>query len=258
MSAMPDSTPALSTKAIGARFGGLQALNDVSIAVERDTIVSIIGPNGAGKSTLLNAVNRLIRTVGSVQVFGADVTRERAFNVSRHGVARTFQDPQLVDSETVLENVLSGSFAARSYSTLDQLVRRGRVHRFESAAVERAMELLSMVGLDRQAGRKCSELAYGPRKLIDILRALLAAPRLILLDEPSSGLDTHERHRVRDLLQAIHAQGGVSMLVVEHHMDLVRAISHKVIALQSGSVLMQGETREVLESQGYRQAMIGG
>ncbi|MER2633580.1 MAG: ATP-binding cassette domain-containing protein [Rhizobiaceae bacterium] len=257
------SEAALSTSGIGARFGGLQALNDVTVTVERDTIVSIIGPNGAGKSTLLNAVNRLIRTVGAVHVFGADVTRERAFNVSRHGVARTFQDPQLVDSETVLENVLSGTFPARSYSTLDQIVRRGRVGGSENAAATRAMELLAMVGLDGQATRRCSELAYGPRKLIDILRALICAPRLILLDEPSSGLDTHERHRVRDLLKTIHAQGhpnggGVSMLVVEHHMDLVRAISHKVIALQSGAVLMQGETRAVLESQGFRQAMIGG
>lgn len=256
MSAMSEA--ALSTSGIGARFGGLQALSDVSVTVERDTIVSIIGPNGAGKSTLLNAVNRLIRTVGSVHAFGADLTKERAFNVSRHGVARTFQDPQLVDSETVLENVLSGTFATRSYSTLDQIVRRGRVRTEESAAAGRAMELLRMVGLDSQATRRCSELPYGPRKLIDILRALIASPRLVLLDEPSSGLDTHERHRVRDLLKAIHAEGGVSMLVVEHHMDLVRSISHKVIALQSGSVLMQGETRDVLESQGFRQAMIGG
>lgn len=257
------SEAALSTTGIGARFGGLQALSDVSVTVERDTIVSVIGPNGAGKSTLLNAVNRLIRTAGSVHVFGADITKERAFNVSRHGVARTFQDPQLVDSGTVLENVISGTFPTRAYSTLDQIIRRARVRGYESAAAGRAMELLRMVGLEGQATRRCSELPYGPRKLIDILRALISSPRLILLDEPSSGLDTHERHRVRDLLKAIHAQGhptggGVSMLVVEHHMDLVRAISHKVIALQSGAVLMQGETREVLESQGFRQAMIGG
>lgn len=255
---MAASVPALKTSGLSAAFGGLIALSDVSMEVPAETIVSIIGPNGAGKSTLLNGVSRLIRTTGTVSVFGQDVTAVPAPKLSSFGVARTFQDPQLVDTETVLENILSGTYGTIGYSLVDQLWRRGKVARLEQEAVDRAMELLRMVGLAELANRKCSELAYGPRKLIDILRALIARPRLVLLDEPSSGLDTHERKTIEKTLSEVHAQGGVALLVVEHHMDLVRAISHKVVALQTGSILIEGTPAEVLESQGFRKAMVGG
>ncbi len=255
---MTQAAAALSTRSLSVRFGGLAALQDITIDVPEDAIVSVIGPNGAGKSTLLNAICGLVRSRGEIIVFGRDVTREKPYRIPAHGVARSFQDPQLLDSETTLENILSGAFVVAGYTMLDQVVRRGRVHACEATQAEHAMQLLDMVGLAGFANRRCSELAYGPRKIVDILRGLMSEPKLILLDEPSSGLDRHERKRVEELLLTLHARRGVTMLVVEHHMDLVRAISDRVVALQSGAVLIEGLPNEVLDSQGFRQAMVGG
>lgn len=254
---MSAAAPALETHGLSARFGGVLALDDVSIRVGEGRIVSVIGPNGAGKSTLLNGISRLIRTSGTVDVFGKDITGVASHQLIGFGVARSFQDPQVIDTEIVLENVMSGAYGRVGYSLADQLLRPRKVFLREKAECLRALELLRMAGLEDQALRPCRELAYGPRKLIDILRALMAQPRLVLLDEPSSGLDSQERERVEVLLRQINRKFGISMLVVEHHMDLVRAISDWVIALQSGRLLMQGEAHAVLDSQGFRNAMVG-
>lgn len=255
---MTPGTTALSTRSLSVRFGGLAALQEVAIDVKENTIVSVIGPNGAGKSTLLNAICGLVRSRGEIIVFGRDVSGERPHHIPAHGVARSFQDPQLVDSETTLENILSGTFVVAGYTMLDQVARRWHVHACEATLAERAMQLLEMVDLAGFANRRCSELAYGPRKIVDILRALMSEPKLMLLDEPSSGLDRRERKRVEELLLTLQARRGVTMLVVEHHMDLVRAISDRVVALQSGAVLIEGPPDDVLDSQGFRQAMVGG
>lgn len=252
------ANPALETFDLTVRFGGLVALEDVTIAVPEGKIVSIIGPNGAGKSTLLNGVSRLVRSQGAVRFFGREIKGEAPQDLIALGVARSFQDPQIMDGESVLENVLSGAYGRLGYSMLDQIVRFRKVADRERAAADRAREFLDMAGLAEQARRPCSELAYGPRKLIDILRGLMAEPRLMLLDEPSSGLDRSERKRIEQVLVKINRTLGVSMLVVEHHMDLVRSISDHVIALQSGRLLMQGGADEVLDSQGFRKAMVGG
>lgn len=252
------SVAALRTKGLSVHFGGLVALSNVEIAVEQGQIVSVIGPNGAGKSTLLNAINGLIRSTGEVGLFGQDVSSVDPCQLCGRGLARTFQDPQLMDNESVLENVLVGGHASLGYNLADQVFRPWIVRARERSATQKAIELLDMVGLAGVAHRKCNELSYGAHKLIDIVRAMLSEPSLLLLDEPSSGLDMQERRNVEKLLLQLNAAKRLSMLVVEHHMDLVRAVSHQVVALQSGAVLLTGTPSEVLESQGFRKAMIGG
>lgn len=249
---------ALNTRELSVRFGGLVALDSVSISVEQGRIVSIVGPNGAGKSTLLNSVNRLYRTTGQVFIFGRNVSVAQPYEFSKLQVGRTFQDPQLMDNETALENILGGAHSTLGYSPLDQVIGRRRVAESERKAIANAMELLDLVGLSDVAWQRCSQLSYGARKLIDILRSMLSEPKLILLDEPTSGLDTAERRKVEKLLLHLNETSGIAMLVVEHHMDIVKAISDRVIALQSGTVSLDGDVDEVLGSQEFRKAMIGG
>ena len=247
----------LRTQDLSARFGGVVALDGITIAIDDGALVSVIGPNGAGKSTLLNGISRLIRTQGKVAVFDKDITATPPYHLATLGLARTFQDPQLIDSDTVLENVLAGAHSTLGYGFVDQAFLAWRALAREREAVARAMDLLALAGLADVAERRCSELAYGPRKMIDILRALMGHGKLVLLDEPSSGLDRLERKKVEQLLTTVNRTSGTTMLVVEHHMDLVRAISSRVIALQTGRVLMDGSAESVLQSQEFRVAMVG-
>lgn len=243
---------------VSVSFGGLRALEGVTTQVYSDEIVSIVGPNGAGKTTMLNAICGIVpKSSGTIRHRGGDITRLNATQIARTGVGRSFQDPQLLEDSSVLENILCGAHSTIGYSMVDQVFRRGRVRRREAAARERAMELLELVGLEDEASTDPSELAYGARKLVDIIRAAIPNPSILLLDEPSSGLDRSERALVEEMLLAIHRSYGIPMLVVEHHMDLVRRISDKVVGLISGSVAMSGPPAEILDSEEFRALITG-
>jgi len=249
---------AIDVRAVSVSFGGVRALTDVSASVDAREIVAVIGPNGAGKTTLLNAICGVVgKSNGEVRHFGRDVTNARPTKIVQGGLGRSFQDPRLIDSATVLENVLCGAHATIGYSIADQIVRRRKVARLERAATARALELLDLVNLGKLAHVPAGQLAYGPRKMIDIIRATLPRPSVLLLDEPSSGLDPIERAGVERMLLAIHTEFGIPMLVVEHHMDLVRAVADRVLGLVSGMVAMQGPTASVLDSDEFRATMTG-
>ncbi len=251
-------TRAIEVRAVSVAFGGVRALTDVSTSVGAREIVAVIGPNGAGKTTLLNAICGLVRkSSGEVSHYGADVTNAHPARIAQGGLGRSFQDPRLVDSATVIENVLSGAHATVGYSLLDQVARRRKVGRREHAARTQARELLDLFGLGQFAEVNARHLAYGPRKMVDIVRATISRPSVLLLDEPSSGLDVAERARVEGMLLMIHREFRIPMLVVEHHMDLVRAVSGRVLGLVSGSVAMEGPTDDVLDSEEFRATMTG-
>jgi branched-chain amino acid transport system ATP-binding protein len=249
---------AIEVRGLSVAFGGLRALTDVSASVSAEHIVAVIGPNGAGKTTLLNAICGLVpKANGEVRHYGKDVTNARPTAIARTGVGRSFQDPRLVDSFSVLENILCGAHATIGYSLADQVIRRRKVSKREGKARAEAMELLDRFGLAHLAGVEAGRLAYGPRKMVDIIRATISRPSILLLDEPSSGLDRAERARMGNMMRKIHGEFGIPMIIVEHHMDLVRAVTHRVLGLASGSVALDGPTGEVLDSEEFRVTMMG-
>ena len=249
---------AIEVRALSVAFGGVRALTDVSASVSARQIVAIIGPNGAGKTTLLNAVCGLVpKASGEVRHYGREVTTARPTRIAQSGVGRSFQDPRLIDSVSVLDNVLCGAHATIGYSLADQVIRRIKVGRRERQARADARELLDLFGLVHLAGLEAGRLAYGPRKMVDMVRATISRPSVLLLDEPSSGLDRAERARIEDMLLMIHKEFQIPLLLVEHHMDLVRAVAHRVLGLVSGSVAMEGPTSQVLDSDEFRATMTG-
>jgi ABC-type branched-subunit amino acid transport system ATPase component len=249
---------AIEVRALSVAFGGLRALTDVTASVSADHIVAVIGPNGAGKTTLLNAICGLVpKAKGEVRHYGKDVTNAPPTTIARTGVGRSFQDPRLIDSLSVLENVLCGAHATIGYSLADQVFRRRKVSKREGQARAEAMELLDRFGLVHLADVEAGRLAYGPRKMVDIIRATIPRPSILLLDEPSSGLDRAERARIANMMQTIHGEFHIPMIVVEHHMDLVRAVTHRVLGLASGAVALEGPTERVLDSAEFRATMMG-
>jgi ABC-type branched-subunit amino acid transport system ATPase component len=262
MGGTPHDAPrpsAIEVRGLSVAFGGLRALTDVSASVSADHIVAVIGPNGAGKTTLLNAVCGLVpKASGEVRHYGKDLTTAHPTVISRAGVGRSFQDPRLIDSLSLVENVLCGAHATIGYSLADQVARRHMVRKREGKARADALELLDLFGLVHMADMAAGRLAYGPRKMVDIVRATISRPSILLLDEPSSGLDRAERARIGSMMQMIHREFHIPMMVVEHHMDLVRAVTHRVLGLASGSVALEGPTSDVLDSAEFRMTMMGG
>ena len=249
---------AVDVQALDVAFGGVRALTDVTTSVNAREIVAVVGPNGAGKTTLLNAICGLVKkSSGVVHHFGKDISSSTPTKIAQGGIGRSFQDPRLVDEESVLENILSGAHATIGYSMGDQVFRRRKVARRERLALAEARDLLDLVGLGDVADVHADQLAYGPRKMVDILRAAIARPDVLLLDEPSSGLDLGERALVEQMLLQLHREFDLPMLVVEHHLDLVRAVADKVLCLVSGTVAMQGPTVEILDSHQFRATITG-
>jgi ABC-type branched-subunit amino acid transport system ATPase component len=249
---------AIEVRGLSVAFGGLRALTDVTASVSADHIVAVIGPNGAGKTTLLNAICGLVpKANGEVLHYGKDLTNAHPTAIARTGVGRSFQDPRLIDSLSVLENVLCGAHATIGYSLADQVFRRRKVSKREGQTRAEAMELLDRFGLVHLADVAAGRLAYGPRKMVDIVRATISRPSVLLLDEPSSGLDRAERARIATMMQMIHGEFHIPMIVVEHHLDLVRAVTHRVLGLASGAVALEGPTEYVLDSVEFRATMTG-
>jgi branched-chain amino acid transport system ATP-binding protein len=245
---------------VGMRFGGVTALDDLSFVAEPGTVVSLIGPNGAGKSTALNAVNGLLgaRLTGKVFFGSEQLQRLRPAEVARRGVARSFQHPPLLRSETVLENVLAGAHLRLRYRLIDQLVRWRSVAREERPLRDEAMLLLESMGIDGLAAQTCDSLPYAATKMVDIARALLMRPSLLLLDEPTSGLGIAEQSAVVDVIDRLKAAGDTTIILVEHHMEIVRTLSDTVVGLQAGRAIAVGDSASVLESEAFRIALVGG
>jgi branched-chain amino acid transport system ATP-binding protein len=260
MTAETEGTAALQMDQVSVTFGGIRALAGIDLAVGPHELMAVIGPNGAGKSTLLNAVSGLSGSNlgGSIAVFGHKLAKRRADRVARFGVGRSFQDPALIDEATVLENVLGGAHLQLGYNCFDQLWRGRRVRQQEQAWRAKGMEILELCALGGRAGDKASSLPYGGRKLVDIARAFVAEPGLVLLDEPTSGLDADGQQRVMSLLAAMRARQNPAIVVVEHHMHLVRAMADRVLGLQAGTVVAVGTPAEVLDSEAFRTAVVGG
>lgn len=231
---------------LGLSFGGVQAVRDVSLCIERGEVIALIGPNGAGKTSLLNLVTRVFdATRGSIHFEAQDLTRVPRHEIVRHGIARTFQNIELFEGATVLENLLLGRHRAGHGSVLAQMLNLPSVQLAESQTRRYVEDVVRLLELAPMRHRPVSELPYGARKVVELARALASGPRLLLLDEPASGLTAEETRQLAGWIEDIHADLGVTIVMVEHDMSLVSAVARRVVVIEQGRVLMTGSVAEV-------------
>ncbi len=244
--------------AVSRSFGGVVAVEKVSFRVAPGTICGLIGPNGAGKTTLLNVISGLLPpSVGSVQVDGQPIERCRApHEVAAHGVARTFQNIRLFGDLSVLENVLLGYHLRRQAGLLATLLRLPTGWREDQAWRRDAQRLLHRLGLAHLADVDAGTLSYGDQRRVELARALAREPRLLLLDEPTAGMNPTETDRLADVLLELR-QAGLTLLVVEHDLDLIARVSDTVVVLNFGRKIAEGPLEAVRADPGVIEAYLG-
>jgi branched-chain amino acid transport system ATP-binding protein len=247
----------LSIEGLGISFGGLKAVSDVSFKVKPGEIVSVIGPNGAGKTTLFNIISGIYRTgMGRVVLNGEDVTTMSPHLLARRGMCRTFQNLQVFQSMTVLENIIAGYHLQESGSVLADLFNLPASRRRADAAEAGARELLKRVGLERAAEREAGSLYYGSLKRLEIARAMALQPKVLLLDEPAAGCNAVETEEIDHLIAEI-AASGVAILLVEHDMKMVMRISDHIVVLDHGEKIAEGDPAMVSQNPAVIAAYLG-
>jgi len=239
------------------RFGGLVALDDVSFDIRRGELLGLIGPNGAGKTTCFNTMTGVYRpTSGSVQLEGKALGRQQRFQITRLGIARTFQNIRLFGEMTALENVVVGADARHRTSVLGALLRLPRHHREEREAVERAMALLEFVGIADRAADKARNLPYGYQRRLEIARALATEPKLLCLDEPAAGFNPAEKDNLMGLIRKIR-DDGYTVLLIEHDMRLVMGVTDRIVVLEFGKKIAEGLPSEIRDDPAVVAAYLG-
>ncbi len=251
------SAPILHAEHVTMRFGGLVAVNDVSMEVYPGEIVGLIGPNGAGKTTFFNCLTGMyIPTEGTVTLGGA-VLPPKPIKVVRAGMARTFQNIRLFNNMTALENVMVGRYCRTTSMALTSILRGPKFRREEEQTRERASELLDYVGLGKSAQLLARNMPYGDQRRLEIARALATDPQLLLLDEPTAGMNPKETEEATELIFKIR-DGGLAVVVIEHDMRFIFTLCDRVLCLVRGALLVEGTPGEVQSDPRVIEAYIGG
>lgn len=248
----------LEVKNLGISFGGLRAVDAFDVAIESGQLYGLIGPNGAGKTTVFNLLTGVYQpTEGKILLDGKDITGKKTIDINRAGVARTFQNIRLFPALTVRDNVKAGLHNGHRYSTVEGILRLPRYRRVEKEMNERAMELLKVFDLDKEAEYLASNLPYGKQRKLEIARALATDPKLLLLDEPAAGMNPNETNELMDTIKFVQKEFKMTILLIEHDMKLVSGICEKLTVLNFGQVLAQGDTKEVLSNPEVITAYLG-
>ena len=249
----------LTAEDLAINFGGISALAGVSFAVEPGQVLTIIGPNGAGKTTIFNLLSRIYEpTRGRLVFCGEDVTSVPAHEIARRGIARTFQNIELFQHASVLQNLLLGRHAHKRSRFFEELLFLPRVRALELQHREAVETVIDFLDLQPYRDSLIVNLPYGVRKVVEMARALCTQPKLLLLDEPSSGLSVEETEDMAFWIQDIRTLLGITVLMVEHDMTLVSAVSDRVVALNYGRVIASGTVREVQAHPDVVKAYLGG
>ena len=248
----------LEVKNLGISFGGLKAVNNFSVTIEKGQLYGLIGPNGAGKTTIFNLLTGVYKpNEGTVLLDGGNITGKKIIEINKAGIARTFQNIRLFKDMTVLDNVKVGLHNQHQYSTLEGILRLPRFHKVEKEMDEKAEQLLDVFGLLEYKNFLAANLPYGQQRKLEIARALATNPKLLLLDEPAAGMNPNETKELMDTIRFVRDNFDMTILLIEHDMKLVSGICEKLTVLNFGEVLAVGDTSDVLNNPKVITAYLG-
>ena len=248
----------LEVKSLGISFGGLRAVDDFNLKIEKGQLYGLIGPNGAGKTTVFNMLTGVYKpTDGSIFLDGENITGKKTIDINKHGIARTFQNIRLFHQQSVIDNVKIGLHNEHTYSTLSGILRLPSYRKTEKIMNEKAMELLEVFDLQDEADILASNLPYGKQRKLEIARALATDPKLLLLDEPAAGMNPNETKELMETIRFVRDKFDMTVLLIEHDMKLVSGICEQLTVLNFGQVLTQGPTSEVLNDKRVITAYLG-
>lgn len=248
----------LEVKNLGISFGGLRAVDEFNISIEKGMLYGLIGPNGAGKTTVFNLLTGVYKpTDGTITLDGENITGKSTVAINRHGIARTFQNIRLFSGLSVLDNVKVGLHNQYKYNTFTGVFRLPSYFSKEKQMNEKAMELLKVFDLDKEADYLATNLPYGKQRKLEITRAIATNPKLLLLDEPAAGMNPNETAELMDTIKLIRDRFDLTVLLIEHDMSLISGICERLSVLNFGQLLCEGETSEVLSNPEVIKAYLG-
>ena len=243
---------------LGISFGGLRAVDELSMKIEKGGLVGLIGPNGAGKTTAFNMLTGVYRpTDGGIRLDGQNLVGKKPHEICKMGVARTFQNIRLFPKLTVLDNVKVGLHNQVTYNLVESMLHLGSYRKKEQEMDRRALEILKVFDLDREVGNLAANLPYGKQRKLEIARALATDPKLLLLDEPAAGMNPNETGELMDTIRLVREKYGVTILLIEHDMKLVQGICEYLYVLNFGKLLAEGTPKEVLNDPAVIKAYLG-
>src|SRR5512140_2497227 len=253
-----NGTPLLEASHVTIRFGGLTAVSDFNLTVMPRELVGLIGPNGAGKTTLFNMLTGVYQpTEGTIRIAGVDTSTWAAYDITKLGVARTFQNIRLFRDLSVLENVKIGGHIHYAYSAADAVLHTGRYQRVEDQATDESHTLLEIFGLDSRADQLAKNLPYGDQRRLEIARALASRPKLLLLDEPAAGLNPQETIALMQKIHDIRDRFDLAVLLIEHNMGLVMGICERIAVLNYGKTIALGTAQQIQNDPVVIEAYLG-
>lgn len=248
----------LEVKNLSISFGGLKAVDNFHINIEKGQLYGLIGPNGAGKTTIFNLLTGVYKpNAGSIVLDDVNITGKSTIEINQAGIARTFQNIRLFKDMSVLDNVKAGLHNHHKYSTVEGIFRLPRYFKIEKEMDEEAMNLLKVFDLDKECDFKASNLPYGKQRKLEIARALATEPKLLLLDEPAAGMNPNETAELMDTIRFVRDNFNMTVLLIEHDMKLVSGICEKLTVLNFGQVLREGATSDVLHDLEVIKAYLG-
>lgn len=252
------SNKILSTSGLTKQFGGLTAVNNVSLDIEENKIFGLIGPNGAGKTTIFNLITGIIPvTSGNIEFLGEDITHKKPHIISQRGIARTFQNIKLFGNLTVLQNVITVAQANVQYNLVQGFLRTKKCVEAEKNLKEMAYGILKQVGIEQYSDVNANNLSYGIQRRVEIARALALKPKILLLDEPAAGMNEDESLEMVKLIKEISRMFELSVLVIDHHMDMIMDLCSNIAVLNFGQLIASGSPDEIQENDAVIEAYLG-